>query len=586
MLNQVIAASLRNRALVVAAAIVLLLFGGYQATQLPIDVFPDLNRPTVTILTEAHGLAPEEVETLVTLPIESAMNGATRVDRVRSASAIGISIVWVEFAWGTDVYVDRQIVAEKLGLVRERLPADVSPVMMPVSSIMGEIRLVGLRSTGATSGMDLRTLADWNLRRRLLAIPGVSQVTVMGGELKQYQVLTSPERLAKYDVTIDELARAVGEGNVVSGGGFLLGPQEESLIRIVGRATSLADLENTVVRSGEPLSITVRQVADVKFGSPAPRGSGSVDGQPAVILSIQKQPGADTLTLDARIDQVLAEAQAGLPDDVRIETEVFRQASFIRTAIGNVREAIRDGAVWVVLILFLFLWNVRTSLITLTAIPLSIVITVLVFRWFGVSINTMTLGGLAVAIGELVDDSIVDIENIYRRLKQNRRLPRPLHPLRVIFLASSEVRSSIVYATLIVVLVVLPLFALPGLEGRLFAPLGLSYVVTLLASLLVSLSVTRSSSSAPAIRWWSAGSNGATSGCCDSPCGIRPPCSRRSRCWWLCRSPAWPGWGASSCPISMKARSRSASRPRRPPAWPNRTAWARGSSAPCAKSPK
>ncbi len=490
MLNHIIIASLKNRAAVVALAIVLLLFGGYQALQLPIDVFPDLNRPTVTVLTEAHGLAPEEVETLVSLPIESAMNGATGVERVRSASAIGISIVWVEFAWGTDVYVDRQIVAEKLGLVRERLPAGTNPVMMPVSSIMGEIRLVGLRSTGKTSAMDVRTIADWTLRRRLLAVPGVSQVTVMGGEQKQYQVLTSPERLAKYDVTVDELARAVGGGNVVRGGGFLQGPNEESLIRIVGRATSLADIENTVVRAGDPLSITVGQVAEVKLGGPAQRGSGSVNGEPAVILSIQKQPGGDTLTLDARIDQVLADVQAGLPADVKIETEVFRQASFIRAAIGNVEEAIRDGAIWVVIILFLFLWNLRTSLITLTAIPLSIVITVLVFRWFGVSINTMTLGGLAVAIGELVDDSIVDIENIFRRLKENRQLPRPLHPLRVIYLASSEVRSSIVYATLIVVLVVMPLFALPGLEGRLFAPLGLSYVATLVASLLVSLTVT------------------------------------------------------------------------------------------------
>ncbi len=489
MLDHVIAASLKNRALVLVLTIAVTFYGAYQASQLPIDVFPDLNRPTVTIMAEAHGLAPEEVETLVTLPIESVMNGATNVLRVRSASGIGISIVWVEFDWGTDIYVDRQIVNEKLQLARDRLPADVNPTMTPISSIMGEIMLIGLRGT-KTSPIELRTIADWTLRQRLLAIGGVSQVTVMGGELKQYQVITSPERLAQYGVTIDELTKAVEKSNVVTGGGFLLDKHRESLIRIVGRATSLADIENTVVRAGDPLSITVRQVADVRFGGPVPRGTGSVNGEPSVILSVQKQPGADSLTLTRRIEDVLDEIQATLPPDVKIQQDIFKQAEFIQAAIGNVQEAIRDGAIWVVVILFLFLWNLRTSAITLAAIPLSIIITVLVFRYFGVTINTMTLGGLAVAIGELVDDSIVDVENIYRRLKENRHKARPDHPLRVIYLASSEVRNSIVYATLIVVLVVLPLFSLAGLEGRLFAPLGLTYVVTLLASLLVSLTVT------------------------------------------------------------------------------------------------
>jgi len=481
MLNKVIAAALNNRSLVLAGALVLFCYGGYQGTQLPIDVFPDLNRPTVTIMAEAHGLAPEEVETLVTLPVESAMNGATNVLRVRSASGIGISIVWVEFAWGSDIYIDRQIVNEKLQLARSRLPQDVNPMLTPISSIMGEIMLVGMRSTGSTEAMEVRTLADWTVRRRLLALHGVSQVTVMGGELKQYQVLTSPERLAHYNVTLDELTRAVGQSNVVSGGGFLLSQDQESLIRIVGRATSLQDIENTVVRSERPLSITVRQLADVRYGGPVPRGAGSVNGEPAVILSVQKQPGADTLALDREIDRTLAEIQGTLPPDVKLETHIFRQADFIHAAIGNVEEAIRDGALWVVVVLFLFLWNLRISAITLVAIPLSIVITVLVFRAWGVSINTMTLGGLAVAIGELVDDSIVDIENIYRRLKENRQRDQPDSPLQVIYLASSEVRGSIVYATIIVVLVVLPLFALPGLEGRLFAPLGLSYVVGSLA---------------------------------------------------------------------------------------------------------
>jgi CzcA family heavy metal efflux pump len=490
MLNRIIATALNNRALVLAGALVLFCYGSYQATQLPIDVFPDLNRPTVTIMTEAHGLAPEEVETLVTLPIESAMNGATNVLRVRSASGIGISIVWVEFAWGTDIYIDRQIVNEKLQLARSRLPQDVNPMLTPISSIMGEIMLVGMRSTGGTDPMEVRTIADWTVRRRLLALQGISQVTVMGGELKQYQVLTSPDRLAHYDVTLDELTKAVSQSNAVSGGGFLLSKDQESLIRIVGRAMTLADIENTVVRPERPLSITVRQVADVRYGGPVPRGAGSVNGEPAIILSIQKQPCADTLTLDREIEKTLEEIQSTLPADVKIETHIFRQADFIHAAIGNVEEAIRDGALWVVVVLFLFLWNLRTSAITLVAIPLSIILTVLVFRAWGITINTMTLGGLAVAIGELVDDSIVDIENIYRRLKENRQKTNPDSPLRVIYLASSEVRGSIVYATIIVVLVVLPLFALPGLEGRLFAPLGLSYVVTLVASLAVSLTVT------------------------------------------------------------------------------------------------
>jgi len=489
MLNRVIALALGNRLLVLAGAVVLILFGSYQASQLSIDVFPDLNRPTVTIMTEAHGLAPEEAETLVTFPIESAMNGANGVKRVRSASGIGISIVYVEFEWGTDIYIARQIVAEKLQLVRERLPAETNPVMTPITSIMGEIMLIGMRPTGETPPLEVRTAADWVVRQRLLAISGVAQVTVMGGELKQYQVLTSPERLARYDVTLDELTRAVEKSNAVSGGGFLLGKEQESLIRIVGRAVSLQDIEHTVVRLGETVPITIKQVADVRFAGPIKRGDGSVNGEPAVMMSVQKQPGADTLQLTEEILRTLEEIQATLPG-MQIDTNIFKQATFIEVAIGNVEAAIRDGAIWVIVVLFIFLWNFRTSVITLTAIPLSILITALVFKYFGVSINTMTLGGLAVAIGELVDDSIVDIENIYRRLKENRHKEQPDNPLKVVFLASSEIRNSIVYATLIVVLVVFPLFSLAGLEGRMFAPLGLSYLLTLLSSLLVSLTVT------------------------------------------------------------------------------------------------
>lgn len=490
MLRQAIAFSLANRSFVLIAALALALYGGYQAWQLPIDVFPDLNRPTVAIITEAPGLAPEEVEVLVTYPIEASVNGATNVQRVRSSSGVGLSIVWVEFEWDTDIFTDRQIVQEKLQLASKRLPQGMTPVMAPISSIMGEIMLVGLQSEGNTDPLELRTLADWTIRPRLLAVGGVSEVAVLGGQRKQYQVLTSPARLAQYDVTLDELVTAVERANIATGGGFLLTSEEEALIRIVGRVTTLEDLENTVVRPGSPTPITVRQVADVRFGGPPQRGEGGVNGKPAIIFSIYKQPGADTLSLTEDLDRTLAQLQATLPEDVKLDTQIFRQADFISAAIGNVQEAVRDGALWVIVVLFVFLWNLRTSAITLAAIPLSILVTVLVFRYYGVTINTMTLGGLAVAIGELVDDSIVDIENIYRRLKLNRQKPQPDNPLTVIYEASCEVRGSIVYATLIVVLVVCPLFALPGLEGRMFAPLGLSYLITLVASLVVSLTVT------------------------------------------------------------------------------------------------
>jgi CzcA family heavy metal efflux pump len=490
MFDAIIRLSLKNRAILLIAALLFSVYGAYRATQVPIDVFPDLNRPTVTVMTEAHGLAPEEVETLVTFPIESALNGARGVLRVRSASAIGLSIVWVEFDWGVDVYRARQVVGEKLQLVRSRLPSDLNPVLAPITSIMGEVLLIGVQSTGKTSPMELRTLADWVIRPRLLAISGVAQVTVLGGAVKQYQVLTSPERLARQDVTIDELTDAIARSNAATGGGFLLSKDREELIRIVGRAGSLDDIAETVVRPGEPVPVRVREVADVVFGGPVPRGAASVNAASAIILSVQKQPGADTRQLTRTIDRTLAEIRHSLPADVVIDGEIFRQQRFIDAAISNVLEAIRDGAFWVVLILFLFLWNLRVSLVTLTAIPLSVVAAVLVFDAFGITINTMTLGGLAVAIGELVDDSIVDVENIFRRLKENRAKASSENPLRVIFSASLEVRGSIVYATIVVVLVVLPLFALPGLEGRMFAPLAVSYLVTLLASLVVSLTVT------------------------------------------------------------------------------------------------
>jgi CzcA family heavy metal efflux pump len=505
-LDRVIAFSLKNRPLVLAAALALVAWGGYQAARLPVDVFPDLNRPTVTVLTEAPGLAPEEVETLVSRPVEYLLNGATGVQRVRSSSAPGLSVVWVEFEWGSDIYRDRQVVAEKLQLARERLPKDVAPQMAPVSSIMGEIMLLALRPDGpaGTPGeeerraMELRTVAEFTLRNRLLAVEGVAQVTVMGGTLKQYQVVTSPQRLMAAGVTLDQLETAAAKANALAGGGVLQRSARESLVRISGRALTLRDVEETPVVWRESRAVLIRDVADVRFGGPVKRGEGSVRvreddvaaGGTAVILAVQKQPEANTLALDRELDRVLDQFEPELPAGTKLERHVFRQADFIRSAVSNVEEAIRDGTVWVLVILFLFLWNFRTSFITLTAIPLSVLVTVLVFHALGVTVNTMTLGGIAVAVGELVDDAIVDVENIFRRLKENRQKAAPEPPLRVVFRASSEVRNSVVYATLIVCLVVLPLFALGGLEGRLFAPLGLSYVVSLAASLLVSLTVT------------------------------------------------------------------------------------------------
>jgi CzcA family heavy metal efflux pump len=473
---------------------------------MPVDVFPDLNRPTVTILTEAAGLAPEEVEVLVTRPLEFLLNGATDVRRVRSSSAIGLSIVWVEFDWGSDIFRDRQIVAEKLQLARERLPRDANPEMAPISSIMGEITLLGLRTKAPArdpaeqlqEAMRLRTLADFTLRNRLLAVEGVAQVTVMGGVPAQYQVLTSPARLRDYDVTLEQLTEAAAKASAVAGGGIMQRSTQEALIRIQGRGLSLADIASTPIVWRNPRPVLIKDVAQVRLGGPVLRGDGSfhvkedgtVRGGPAVILTVHKQPQANTLELDKEIDRVLDEVERDLPPTMQLERHIFKQADFISAAIRNVEEAIRDGAIWVLLVLFIFLWNLRTSAITLTALPLSIVITLLVFHFSGITINTMTLGGIAVAVGELVDDAIVDVENIYRRLKENRQAARPEPPLAVVLAASTEIRNSIVYATLIVCLVVLPLFALSGLEGRMFAPLGMAYIISLAASLAVSLTVT------------------------------------------------------------------------------------------------
>jgi len=491
MFNRVIAFSLKYRLFVVAAALLLLVYGIYLITKLPVDVLPDLNRPTVTIFLETEGLAPEEVETLVAFPVETAMNGATGVQRVRSVSSIGLALVFVEFDWGTDIYIDRQIVTEKLNTVREQLPAGVNPVLAPISSIMGEIMLVGLTSDSPKiDPMELRTLADWVVRPRLLTIAGVSQVTVIGGEVKQYQVIVRPEKLNALGLTIHDVEEALQQANVNTSGAFVFQGATESLVRNLARIQSLDDLRETVVLQRNGVPVLLRQVADVQFGPPIKRGDAGANGLPAVILSIQKQPGSATIPLTKKIDAALDDIQKSLPRGVTVNKEIFKQANFIAAAIRNVEEALRDGAIFVIVVLFLFLLNFRTTFITLTAIPLSIVITALVFKYYGLSINTMTLGGLAVAIGLLVDDAIVDIENIFRRLRENRHRADPKPFLDVIYDASCEIRNSIVYATFIIVLVFIPLFALGGIEGRIFAPLGIAFIVSLTASLLVSLTVT------------------------------------------------------------------------------------------------
>lgn len=582
LLNGIIRFALRNRMLVAALATFLLLYGSWQIYQLPIDVFPNLNRPRVVVMTEAPGLAPEEVETLITFPLETALNGATGVQAVRTSSGVGISVIYVEFDWGTDIYNDRQIVAERLALASEQLPEGVKPQLAPISSIMGQIVIIGMYSrpndetlaftfdgavadqlnseeppealrqafdkngvflsdsvrttvrqfgrrwtlddneTGrsftivqsadelqvhrTTSPMEMRTLADWVVRQQLLTIPGVSQVFVMGGDRKQFQVLVDPDQLLKFGVTLHEVEAALERSNQNATGGYLdeQGPNEY-LVRALGRVQTIRQLEEVVVKHRDGRSIMLGQVARVAEGPQVKRGdssayvreeNGNFVGGPAVVLTINKQPGADTREVSEQISEMVAKLEDRLPRDVSIQSGLYQQKAFIDLAIENVVEALRDGGILVVIILFLFLLNFRTTFITLTAIPLSIVITGLVFQAFGLSINTMTLGGLAVAIGELVDDAIVDVENIFRRLRENRHSPNPKPAVLVVFQASVEIRNSIVFGTMIVVLVFIPLFALGGMEGRLFTPLGIAYIVSILSSLLVSLTVT------PVLSYW------------------------------------------------------------------------------------
>lgn len=498
MFDKLIQFSLKQRMVVLLLAFLALAGGAIVMQRMPIDVFPDLNAPQVTILCDAHGMAPEEIETLVVFPIETAMNGASGVTRVRSSIAPGMASVWVEFDWGTEIFRARQIVSEKLQAVLSTLPPGMeAPLLAPVSSIMGEIMLVGVESDSLTP-MELRSFAENVLRRRLLSIPGVANVLPLGGERKEYQVLPDPDRLAAFGISLDELVEAVKKCNQNATGGFYSAGGQEYLIRSVGRVKEIEDIRRAVVAMRNNQPVLVEQVADVQIGPSQILGTASVNTRPAVILSIQKQPATNTLALTKAIDQALVEMDPVFPADVRADATVFRQADFIELAVDNVTHALRDGAILVVLILLLFLGNFRTTIVSLTAIPLSIVATLIVMHLLGLSVNTMTLGGLAIAIGVLVDDAIIYVENVHRRLNENRRLEESKRRTiyHVVMEASREIRQPMVVATFIIMAVFMPLFFLSGLEGRLLRPLGFSFVLSVFASLIVAVTVV------PALCYW------------------------------------------------------------------------------------
>ena len=491
-MKRIVQWSIDHHWIVIGLSVLLLAAGAWTARQMPIDVFPDLTAPTVTILTEGHGMAPEEMESLVTFPIESAINGASGVRRVRSATAVGIAVVWVEFDWGTDIFMARQLVSEKLALVGGTLPPQVErPVLAPVSSIMGEILFFAI-SSDADDPLTLRTIADTTVRRRLLAVPGVSQVTPIGGAERQFQVIAHPDALRANNISLTELLSAArGASENTSAGVYTEGAQEY-VLEAVGRVRTPEEIGETVVALRGTRSVLVRDVADVREGAAFKRGEGSRSGKPAVIVGVQKQPGANTIDVTARLDRALDTLQSELPAGTTIDRRIFRQADFIEVAVQNVVSALRDGGVLVVVVVLLFLTNLRASAITLTAMPLSLAAAVLALRAFGASINTMTLGGMAIAIGALVDDAIIDVENVVRRLRENYARPESerLPSAVVVREATLEIRTSIVFATVIIVLVFLPVFGLVGVEGRLLSPLAFAYIVALLASLVVAIVVT------------------------------------------------------------------------------------------------
>lgn len=492
MLNKIIHFALNNRLLIVVASVVLIVFGSFVATKMEVDVFPDLTAPTVVVLTEAHGMAPEEVEKLVTFPIETSVNGATNVRRVRSSSSAGISIVWVEFEWNTDIFKARQIVNEKISVIGEKLPMGVgNPTLAPQSSIMGEIMLISL-TADSTNQMDLRTIADWTIRPRLLTTGGVAQVIVIGGEYKQYQILASPTKMKHYNVSLPELLKASEEANGNSSGGFINQYGNEYIIKGMGRTNSVDELGRTVIKRIDGNPIKIEDVAEVKIGAAPKIGDGSLNGNPAVIMTVMKQPATNTLELTDKIDDAVADMQKNLPSDIHINTQIFRQADFINASISNIQKVLLEGTAFVIIILFLFLMNWRATAISLVAIPISLIVAILTLKWLGFTINTMSLGGMAIAIGDLVDDAIIDVENVFKRLKENAKKPieNQTNKLKVIFDASFEIRHSIINATFIIIVAFLPLFFLSGMEGKLLAPLGIAFIVALFASLVVSITLT------------------------------------------------------------------------------------------------
>lgn len=493
MLNKIIHFSLNNRILILVASVLLMVGGAYTSFHTEVDVFPDLNAPTVVVMTEANGMAAEEVEQLVTFPVETAVNGATNVRRVRSSSTNGFSVVWVEFDWGTDIYLARQIVSEKLAIVSEELPDNVgNPTLGPQSSILGELMIIGL-TADSTSMLDLRTLADWTIRPRLLSMGGVAQVAVLGGDIKEYQIRLDPARMKHYGVTLPEVMAATRDMNQNANGGVIYEYGNEYIVRGALSSTDVDELSRAVVKRVGDMPVTLGDVAHVGVGAQQPKlGCASVEGKPAVLITVTKQPNTGTLDLTEKIDASLADLQKNLPADVKVSTDIFRQSHFIESSIGNVRRSLYEGAIFVVVILFLFLANVRTTLISLVTLPLSLVVSVLVLHWMGMTINTMSLGGMAIAIGSLVDDAIVDVENVWKRLRENKMKPLAERQsvMDVVFHASKEVRMPILNSTLIIIVSFVPLFFLSGMEGRMLVPLGIAFIVALVASTVVALTLT------------------------------------------------------------------------------------------------
>lgn len=493
MLDRIIRFSLNNRLVILVAAVLLMVAGIHTATTMDVDVFPDLNAPTVAVMTEAKGMAPEEVERLVTFPIETAVNGATDVRRVRSSSTTGFSIVWVEFNWGTDIYRARQIVSEKIAVVRDDLPSNVgNPVLGPQSSILGEVMFVAL-TADETSMQELRTIADWNIRPRLLATGGVAQVAVLGGDVREYQILLNPSRMKHYGISLDEVYAAVDNMNQNASGGILYEYGNEYIVRGVISTDNVKEIGKALVKVNGNNPVTLNNIAEVKIGNQSPKtGVASHRGKEAVILTVTKQPATSTIELSAKLDNALAELQKTLPADVKMSTDIYRQERFINNSIDNVKKSLFEGGIFVIIVLFLFLMNVRTTVISLVTIPLSLVISILTLNALGLTINTMSLGGMAIAIGSLVDDAIVDVENVFKHLRENHNLPpeqrRP--KVNVIFEASREVRMPILNSTLIIIASFLPLFFLSGMEGRLLVPLGIAFITSLCASTLVALTLT------------------------------------------------------------------------------------------------